>query len=425
MPKNYFSNKHGTLASRLDDAWADYQKKSLSDQERLKALDFMIYVFDIKKFSNEQDYLNRILAKLMAQRENKKKENPDFVPMRFTGKYQLETKAQILDPTEITKKSPIDNIQSAFEANELLDVNQEDKRADSLSGRTYLSTEQRAEYRIDISNGKFHKEGRVFDSAHLKAHNKAGYVAFTLNANGELSVFEHVYGELDKQGRKLTHSSMNAGAPVLAAGEMNIRNGKLISINTYSGHYTPSLYSVMRFLEYLSDKGIDISESKVYLQNPPAGLQSKAVFIKGDNDPWHEVPATAIVHSVKKVMNNNLSSLNDYLNSNKTRLFRDVFRTKLTQAKSEIAERFRNELLIIEDVIKDSSSLADKKIALEVLDSIITRYSKEFEKLNSKTGRLDSKFSEMKTQIQEAQQTFKKLDENKEQEHTTHYKSNF
>lgn len=76
MSKNYFSSKNGTAAKRLDEAWIDYQNKELSDKDRLKALDFMIYVFDIRKFSNDKNELNMILNNLMSERAQKKTRKP-------------------------------------------------------------------------------------------------------------------------------------------------------------------------------------------------------------------------------------------------------------------------------------------------------------------------------------------------------------
>ncbi|MCW8471702.1 hypothetical protein OQJ19_13755 [Fluoribacter gormanii] len=430
MPKNYFSSKGRTLATRLDQAWADYKNNSLSKKDRLKALDFMIYVFDIKKFSNEKNELNKLLTNLMEEREKKKQNDPDYIPMLTRGTYQFESN-RVLEATTRSKVSSQADIQKAFDASELLDVNQKSKSIDRTHGTTYLTPEQRAEYRIEIHNGLLHKEGTFFDSSKLSAHGKPGFVAFTLNVNGELSAFEHLFVRRDKQGRKLAHSSMNAGAPVLVAGEMEIKNGKLISINTHSGHYQPSLYSISRFLEYLSERGVDISETKVYLRRAPSkesGLPSKKVSLYGQ--PFREVSATDIVHSVKAIMTSNLDSLYEYFNSTKTKLLRDVFKNELTQAKSEIAQELHDELVYTMDTMKDSSSLTATKVALECLDSIITRYSEKLEQLKSTTGRLDSKFAEMKAQIKATREKLGvgndvKKDENKEKERAECFKHTF
>ena len=413
---DYFSNERGAKASRLDQAWANYKNKDLPMNERLKALDFMIYVFDVKKFSGDKEYLNKLLDTLMAQRERVKETKPDYIPVLAKGKYKLETNGREVPVTIQSKSSSDEEIQRAFDDGELLDVNWIDKFNDPRTGFvTYLTPEQREEYRIEIYDGKFHKEGQIFDSSKSEAHDKVGYVAFTLNTDGELSVFKHLSVTLDEDGRRLAHSSMNAGAPVLAAGEMEIKNGKLISINTFSGHYQPSLYSVARFLEYLSERGVDISETKVYLHNSPdesTGLKANGVMI--GNQPWFEISATDIVHSVKAIMTSSINLLDDYLKSSKTKLLGDASRAGLTAAQSEIAQNFHDELVLVMDALKDSTSRADIETSLQFLDSMIDRYSRELEKLSGNKEQLTSKFADMKSQIsttREALKASKKVDE--------------
>lgn len=348
--------------------------------------------------------------------------------MLTSGKYHLEQHAKVLTATKKTKTYSEKDIQSAFYSGQLLDVNQDDKEADETYHTTYLNPDERAKHDIEIHNGLLHQEGTVFDSSRSIAHNKPGYVAFTLNTNGALSVFEHLSGQVDQSGKRLAHSSMNAGAPVLCAGEMEIKQGKLIRMNTYSGHYQPSLYSVARFLEYLSDRGVDISETKVYLQYPPtqeSGLRSKEVALVGDNTSWFEVPANDIVHGVKAIMSSNLNSLDDYLNSIKTILLRDVFQNDLTRAKSAIAKDFHDELLYALDTVKDSSSLVDIKASLECLESITLKYSEKLEKLEGKSGRLDSKFAKMKEQIKEVRDKLGDIDEDAEKKRIESFKANF
>ncbi|MCW8407897.1 hypothetical protein OQJ13_02800 [Legionella sp. PATHC035] len=417
MPKNYFSSKDGTVTKRLDEAWSDYRNSSLSKEDRLNALDFMIYVFDIKKLSNKKNVLNELLDNLMREREKRKKENPDYIPVLSRGKYKLEPN-RVLKPTSEPQKSSEADIQTAFNRGELLDVNEKDKRFDKAV-TTFLTPQQRAEFNIEINNGLFHKEGKIFDSSQSIAHKKPGFVAFTLNTNYELSVFEHQCGLLDEQGRLLLHSSMNAGAPVLAAGEMEIKNGKLISINTYSGHYQPSLYSVARFLEYLSNRGVDITETKLYLENEP----SKETGLKYQRGQYgYEISANDIVHSVKKIMTSNLEYIDEYINSSRTKLF-NFFGNKLTKAKSAIAQEFHDELVYTMDTLKDSISLSDVKISIECLDSIITRYSEKLKQLAGNPGRLDNKFSVLNSLIQEQREKYEHFDDQEEEQRIECFKS--
>jgi hypothetical protein len=403
---DYYAAKHGVLAERLDLAWSDYMDLSVSEAERMRALDFMIYVFDIKRFSNEKDSLNEVLLELMVERANKKENNPLYIPILATGKYQLENKAQILIQTRTTKKSPIPAVQDDFDAGNLLDVNHSDKFADVKYRLTYLTPQQRAKYRIEIVDGLFHHSGKTFDSSDLTAHDKLGYVAFTLNTNGELSVFEHLGGLVDKSRRKLAHSSMNAGSPVLAAGEMEIKNGKLISINSFSGHYQPSLYSIARFLEYLSNRGVDISQTKVFLQKKPAvesGLKSKVVSIRGDRVPWHEVRATELFYNVKVIMKSNMASIDEYLNSFGTQLRCNLFKLDTTLEKVKLGKQFQYEMNFLMGEIKNSASLHEIKASLDLLRRLIKTYVDENARMDIKSGRLGKRFLEMQREIQKVQ----------------------
>jgi len=318
MSFDYYSIEHGTLATRLDRAWEDY-KNNYNEEQRKQALDFMIYVFDIRTLSEKPDALNEQLSALMQKREEKKADNPEYIPIMYSGVYDFEHTARILVATHSSKKSGDNTVMQNFMTQKLLDVNDDDKLSDYRNTHhAKLDAQGRSEFRLEIHNGLLCKNGKPFDSKDGIAHDKQGYVAFTLNSNGELSVFNHLSGRPDAQGRAFTHSSMNAGVPVLAAGEMVIQKGKLVTINTFSGHYQPSLYSVSRFLKYLNVRRVDLSKTNVLLQNPPSdttGLKSLEKIISGDPQPWHEVQALQLMSEVEHVINHNMSSINDYLKS--------------------------------------------------------------------------------------------------------------
>lgn len=65
----------------------------------------------------------------------------------------------------------------------------------------YLDNGKRAEWRVNIRNGFFEQNGEKFDTSSMISKGKKGYAAYTLNANGELSVFSHT-------SNKFFHSSM-------------------------------------------------------------------------------------------------------------------------------------------------------------------------------------------------------------------------
>ncbi|MBL7542873.1 MAG: hypothetical protein JNL11_03610 [Bdellovibrionaceae bacterium] len=59
------------------------------------------------------------------------------------------------------------------------------------------------------------------------------------------------------------HSAPVSGEPVYFAGEVKIRNGKLIGLNTNSGHYMPSNENLYNYLKYLQSLGVDLHDVKM------------------------------------------------------------------------------------------------------------------------------------------------------------------
>lgn len=422
LPAYYASTE--SLALRLDEAWADYKNQALLMEKRQEALDFMIYVFDIKDISKKPDDLNKTLLYLMGLREKHKGSNPEYVPILTSGRYHLDTKARELQATVDTGEFGLDKeSQQAYQNKELLDVNPKEKKKDQERAPIYppLLKQKRAEFRLEIKDGLFHQFGKIFDSSKSIAHKKKKFVAFTLNWNGELSVFSHLGGQIDEKGRLLVHSSMNQGAPVLAAGEMQIENGKLISINTYSGHYKPSLYSVARFLEYVSDRNIDISLTKIYLERPPEGLLSyKKVYFRGDPFPWYEVSAKEVVFCVKDIINKNIASMDEFLikNVKKQKNYKGGFASLFQGKKSKeqapftdpeiaLAKDFKEVLLYLKDNMKNSSSVAETRDSLLVLESVIERYAAQC----PKDGKMLKVVNQMQEHIINNRKKLAKLDE--------------
>lgn len=406
MSFDYFSSKNGRLAARLDKAWDCYKNSKLDDKNRKKALDFMIYVFDIRAVSKEPDALNKQLDMLMQKRQDKKATNPDYIPIEYSGGYDFEHTARILLATDQSLQSFDASIQRRFNAGTLLDVNDKDKQRDAWGmGVTYLDGEERAQFRLEIHNGLLCKNGKPFDSSKKIAHGKKGYVAFTLNSNGELSAFKHLGGVRDKKDRLLVHSSMNEGAPVLAAGEMEIKKGKLVNINTFSGHYQPSLYSLSHFLNYLTARTVDLSKTNVLLKAKPdrqSGLTFEEKQVSGDTVPWFKVPATQIMSAVDRVLSSNIGSINRYLDSNVTKVYQAVGLTT-TQGKVELATKFKHELeSIVTDINRPSASLSGKD-ALEKIEKLIDIYQEKNLSITA-SGRLADKFSQMKGSIQALKQ---------------------
>jgi hypothetical protein len=52
------------------------------------------------------------------------------------------------------------------------------------------------------------------------------------------------------------HSSLVAGAAVAAAGEMTVKNGALLSVSNWSGHYAPRPSCLRVLLDKLEEMGV-------------------------------------------------------------------------------------------------------------------------------------------------------------------------
>lgn len=79
-----------------------------------------------------------------------------------------------------------------------------------------------------------------------------------------------------KDGKWKHHSSLADGACILGAGEMEVKNGKIVSISQRSGHYHPDPEQVLNVLDVLKESGVDLSQVRLYAYtyfNDPSGKQ--------------------------------------------------------------------------------------------------------------------------------------------------------
>lgn len=124
------------------------------------------------------------------------------------------------------------------------------------------------------SNGRSGFEIFAANTDENSTHGQQGLATFIINAKGEMFMHSHEDEETrvtannpsakaDSAAKTFVHSSfMNAG-PVFFAGEIKIKNGKLISISNHSGHYQPSEIQLGRALLHMQNKGIDVRHAKV------------------------------------------------------------------------------------------------------------------------------------------------------------------
>lgn len=419
MPTNYYDSSEATLAERVDEAWADHQDRELPDSERNIATKFLIYAFDLKNLSHDKDHLNHALKKLMDMRKQKRANNPNYVPILHSGSYHFEETARILTATAISYSSPDSSIQDAFDQGELLDVSQKSKLLDKSNQPTFLDAGQRTLFNLDIYNGLFYRDGKIFDSSHSISHQKPKYVAFTLNTNGELSAFNHLEGDIDEQGQKFVHSSMNSGAPVLIAGELEIQNGQLITITSFSDHYKPTLFNIARFLEYLADRGMDLTHTQVLLFHPPhpdSGLQSTPLKMGGAYRTWHRIGATDIIKNITGVIESHIAIMQAYLDSKKTKFKQKLLKINATLVKVALFQELIDELNYVKQTMKGTPKFTVLLESLAVIDFILSGFQEAYKELRPRgVGRVGVLFEEMRKRTQQAGQPFECIDEAEEQ----------
>lgn len=381
----YLENK-GRLSKRIDFAWAAYQSDEVDIEHREEALKFLVYAFDIQNPA----MLNQQLLTLMADKQAKN--DPDYVP----GK----------------------SLKVEINPDDMLSVNEHSQHLDKTKGTTYLNSVERSDYRIHIQGGIFHKDGQAFDTGSMISHEKQGYAAFALNAKGELSVFSHV-GLMEG---KLAHSSMNAGSPVVSAGELKIENGKLTAITTHSGHYRPSLFNVYRMLEHLAKSGVDITGIDIITLNDPSrqlpGLKSTPW--DSPNGRYYKTPVEMIYKDMRILINENINSINADVKSYKdggliSNLFRFkdwILGNKLTAQRAELATQFGAELKEFQRELQLASITPGKlESKINEISTIISKYEQANNELSEKynkkpdSGRLAEKFAQFKTQLSELKQS--------------------
>lgn len=395
LKEELYQSTECTLADNIDKAWSIYIDEGNDQADRHIAQEFLIYAFNIRELSD----LNAQLIALMELRDRYKAVNPQFIP-------GLSPKHLNLEPTEMTllKTANYGSIdspkgQELFNNNELLDVVPKERKADDKYYTPYLNSTRRARYRVHLYNGLFYQQNKLFDTHHYSSHDKDHFAAFTINTNGELSVFNHNAPE-----EHLVHSSMNSGRPLFAAGELCIRQGRLIKITTYSGHYAPSLFNVYRTLEYFADKQVDLCDTVVCALQQPAPCVSRNWRTKhysgyNESSDFFEFKATDLIKPIKTLLNQSLRTIAADIASYRRQVFTNgaymlkdlFFRTNLTTERRQISQRvadLANELSESpENEATLQQRLVEKLVELQLENiELSVRYGK-----NSTNGRLHSK----------------------------------
>jgi hypothetical protein len=119
----------------------------------------------------------------------------------------------------------------------------------------YLSDAERSAYKLEIRNGKIYDaNGQLFDTGDaLSAHSGTGRAIFVMDEHGNF------YASKKQIVGGFHHSSLLAGQPVAAAGELQVDKGVIKVISDKSGHYTPGRQFSQQAIDSLQRSGVDTS----------------------------------------------------------------------------------------------------------------------------------------------------------------------
>ncbi len=269
---------------------------------------------------------NELMVQLAEKRKKMREYHPAFLPRgeEIAGVRIAEVGGEKSEETTedtFKKKRAKYNFQRlarlalALEQRKIMTVVEDFRAKDQRDLQTrkivYLNPDDmaKAECRLVIKDGRFLRplfrnrldeaQFMPYDTTEMVSHAGLGYGAYVINAQGEISIFNH-YGDASK----FVHASMNAGATAFAAGELKIVNGQLVEVTAYSGHYRPDINNVYLALKHLKDQGIDLREVKVWLfdveegisytkqargmHNPEYCCSAEDILSWGDSKKWKE-----------------------------------------------------------------------------------------------------------------------------------------
>ncbi|KAH0449772.1 hypothetical protein IEQ34_020464 [Dendrobium chrysotoxum] len=143
---------------------------------------------------------------------------------------------------EMAKKLILKNAQEAFFRSS----------ASNILGR--WSQKEREAYEVSIKDGKL-----VYKLTELFVHTTDDDAKWIF----VLSTCRALYVGKKKKGR-FQHSSFLAGGATTAAGRLLVKDGFLMAIWPYSGHYLPTEENFNEFIKFLAENNVDLTNVKRY-----------------------------------------------------------------------------------------------------------------------------------------------------------------
>jgi len=134
-----------------------------------------------------------------------------------------------------------------------VDMHRSKLRQDKSEGVIYLDARQREERRVSIQNGLVYDHlGKPLLTSTSKHHNRINYV---MDAAGNFYLFDEFTHP------EIRHSSIFAGGPVAGAGNIEIAGGRIVYIDSDSGHY-PAQGAIENVHKELAARGASIGDRR-------------------------------------------------------------------------------------------------------------------------------------------------------------------
>ena len=140
----------------------------------------------------------------------------------------------------------------------------------------YLNSDQRMQYLLIVKTGQLynHSSGGKFDTGTTWG-NASRSSAFAMDCD------ERIYstGDASGVGINWNHSSLLSGQPVICAGEITVRDGKLLSIDNNSGHYKPDVQNLADCVRALEYAGMNTQLFEVFDKSKNKKYATAAAFL--------------------------------------------------------------------------------------------------------------------------------------------------
>jgi hypothetical protein len=165
----------------------------------------------------------------------------------------------------------------------------------------FLSKLQRLRYLVAVEDGRFFRavDGSPFNSSNHRVHfdlegNGTEQCIYACDKHGNLFAMTGEESNYkDSQGGlvQINHSTLCAGADVLSAGSISIKDGYLKGLSNNSGHYAPTTNQLQVYLRVFNETfGVDLMTVIVF--DKAIGIFTTAArFLRNDfsdqvNDPF-------------------------------------------------------------------------------------------------------------------------------------------